>query len=313
MKTTRDWQTLALATIATILVAVSLKLSFAAQGEGAKYGSRDPRTCADKTLPKTGAPSSAQAAQYVICGDEHIIDGLILDEDVKVQVGKGRPYNPKEDYNVHDIDVNALVYPIRGSLKQYNCAEIAPDGSNRNRNCSINNEPNAKGLCYRDSFRDWNCKMVDGMTGEITHQQPPPQGAVKTADNKTAPKNQPKTTTPKTESKTDDAVKIDENGFPKLDFSALEKWFDVVRYEYQPTEQKLYLYLKPKTETRETQFFVEFLDKDGILLQTRQMGEFSDIPGPYDAKVGDTVKAHTTIPRENILKQAVSAKIVRRQ
>ena len=303
-----------LATIAIIFLLGAFNLSFAQKGVGAKYGSRDPRTCADKTLPKTGAPSAAQAAQYVICGHEHVVDVLYLDEDVKAQVGAGRPYNMKEDYNVSGINVRLPVYPIRGSLKQYSCSPIRPDRSNLNRNCTIYTAPNATGLCYKDTFGDWHCSLNDARTGDFTDRDVPPPGAGATdtpKDEKTSTnKNQQNNNAKQPENKNEAVdTNTDENGFPKPDFSALEKWFEVVRYEYEPLEQKLFVYLKPKVETRETQFFIEFKDKDGILLQSRQSGEFLHIPGKYDAQVGDTVKAETAIPRGQILKQAVSAKV----
>ena len=104
----------------------------------------------------------------------------------------------------------------------------------------------------------------------------------------------------------------DANGFPKPDLSALEKWYDIVKYEYAPDEGKLYIYVKPKTENRETEFFMEFKDKDGILIWTRDRTHFVLMPGELDAKVGDTVKVYVYIPNENLLKQAVSAKAFRR-
>ena len=58
--------TILLATIATIFLLGAFASTFAQNGIGAKYGSRDPQTCADKTLPKTGAPSAAQAAKLAV-------------------------------------------------------------------------------------------------------------------------------------------------------------------------------------------------------------------------------------------------------
>jgi hypothetical protein len=300
-------QFILLTTITTLFLLGAFSSTFAQSGIGAKYGARDPKTCADKTLPKTGAPSAAQAGQYVICGHEHVVDVLYLDEDVTVQVGKGRSYNMKEDYNVPNIDVKVPVYPIRGSLKQYSCDPIRTDRSNLNRNCRIYTAPNATGLCYKDTFGDWNCGMNDGKTGDFTARDVAPPSGGATTD-----KNKPNNDAPQTENKKEVTTNKDENGFPKVDFSAMEKWFEVIRYEYVPEEQKLYLYIKPKVDERQTQFLIEFRDKDGILLQSREQGEFVGIPSKYNVQTGDTVKVYTTTPREELLKQAVSAKIVRR-
>ena len=105
----------------TVFAAIFIFSAFGSvfgQGIGAKYNSREPRTCADKTQPKAGAPSAAKAAEYVICENEGIDgDKLYFVEDVKVQVGAGRRYNPREDINFSGIDTKFLIYPIRGSYK----------------------------------------------------------------------------------------------------------------------------------------------------------------------------------------------------
>ena len=232
-------QTILLAAIAAIFLLGASHSAFT-QGIGAPYAARDPRTCADKTLPKTGAPSAAKATEYVICSAEAVNVYLYLVEDVKVQVSKGRPYNIREDINVPNIDIKVLVYPIRGSYKRYSCDPTRPDRTNYKRNCTIYTAPNATGLCYKDTFGDWHCGMTDARTGDYTDRDvPPPGGAIdQPKDEKTViNKNQQNKDTQQAENKT--AENKDENGFPKPDFSALEKWYDIVRYEYQPLEQKL--------------------------------------------------------------------------
>ena len=303
-------QTILLAAIAAIFLLGTSASTFA-QGIGAKYGARDPRTCADKTSPKSGAPSAAKATEYVICSAESVNVYLYLVEDVKVQVSKGRPYNIREDINVPNIDVKVPVYPIRGSFKKYQCDPIRNDRSNLNRNCNIYTAPNATGLCYKDTFGDWHCGMTDARTGDFTDRDVPPPGGATTAtkNTKTTDKNQPNNDAKQAENKTETDANKDENGFPKPDFSALEKWYDIVRYEYQPLEQKLYVYVKVKSDVRETEFFMEFKDKDGILLQDRTQSQFGNMPGRGFAEVGDTVKVYLVTPREKILKQAVSAKV----
>jgi len=148
-------QSVLLASITTILLLGASHSTFA-QGIGAKYNSRDPRTCADATLPKTGAPSAAQAAAYVICENEGVnSDKLYFVDDVKVQVGAGRRYNPREDINFSGIDTKFLVYPIRGSYKSYQCTAIFPDRTNTNRNCTLYTAPKATGACYKKDFGEW--------------------------------------------------------------------------------------------------------------------------------------------------------------
>ena len=314
MKNQNFQQSLLLTAIATLFIFSAFTSTFAQKGIGAKYGSRDPQTCADSKSPKTGAPSPAQAAQYVVCSSEHEVNYLYLAENVVVQqIGKGRPYNINEDINVPDIDVKTSVYAIRGSYTGYQCGKINLDRTNTNRNCTKHEYPQAKGLCYKDTFGDWHCSMVDVKSDISETDVPPPGGATSAPkDEKAGQNNQPNDNPKQTENKTEAAAGKDENGFPKPDFSAMEKWYEIVRYEYQPDENRLYVYLKPKLDVRETEFFMEFKDKDGILLLDRTSTQFSGMPGRYDAQVGDTVKVSVTAPREKILKQAVSAKVFKR-
>ncbi len=88
--------------ITTIIVILfgAVHSTFAQNGIGKQYNSRDARTCADETSPKSGALSAAKAAEYVVCENEGINgDKLYFVEDVKVQVGASRRYNPREDIN----------------------------------------------------------------------------------------------------------------------------------------------------------------------------------------------------------------------
>lgn len=129
-----------------------------------KYGTRDPRKCEDKKAPAKGAITAALAAKYVICEAEKVSGPyLYLVEDVKVEVGGGRPYNPNMDLNVPEINVRAPLYPIRGGLVRYQCYEVNPGFtvSAPGKNCNETKEPEAKGFCYRTTFGDWRCHMAD--------------------------------------------------------------------------------------------------------------------------------------------------------
>lgn len=48
----------------------------------------------------------------------------------------------------------------------------------------------------------------------------------------------------------------DENGFPKPDFSEMEKYFDIVKYEYDRIRQRLNFVSKMKKENN-TEFYEE--------------------------------------------------------
>lgn len=143
---------------------------------GARYGARDPRTCSSTKDPAKGAPSPAQAAQYVTCNAEHVSgDMLFLAENVKVEIGRARRYNPNDDLNMNDVDPSQPVYPIRGSLTGYGCNPV--DNSilhNAGKNCLVTRQPNAKGLCYKTTFGDWKCSLFD-INPEKEFNQPPPR------------------------------------------------------------------------------------------------------------------------------------------
>ncbi|MGI9035303.1 MAG: hypothetical protein ACR2GD_04605 [Pyrinomonadaceae bacterium] len=68
-QTNKRRQTILLATFTIIFICGAFGSTFA-QGVGAKYGARDPRTCADTKAPTSGAMTDALATKYVICSTE---------------------------------------------------------------------------------------------------------------------------------------------------------------------------------------------------------------------------------------------------
>lgn len=146
-----------------------------------KYGARAPLTCENLQ----GALTSETAKQALQCYLERISsDMLFLLEDVKVQVGAGRPYNPATDALINDIDVKALVYPIRGSFVQYACSEIDTSNTQWNnvgKNCTAYKSPKADGRCWKTAFGDWQCQMSDLASSNdenIRRGVPPPPAKV---------------------------------------------------------------------------------------------------------------------------------------
>ncbi len=132
-------------------------------GSGAPFATRDPHTCPDTKQPVKGAISAAQAKVYVMCEADHFLSGyLYLAENVTVEVGKGRAFNPLSEGFVKDIDTNALVFPIRGSYLDYQCSVSRGFPiENVGKNCNLTERPHAKGICYKSSFGDWACSMRD--------------------------------------------------------------------------------------------------------------------------------------------------------
>ncbi len=87
---------------------------------------------------------------------------LYLLEQVRVEVGRGKRYEPGQYTVGTDIDPSAPVYPIRGSQVTYSCwrrersEELRGDP---NRNCTAFDEPKAEGICYTTSFGQLTCGM----------------------------------------------------------------------------------------------------------------------------------------------------------
>ncbi len=113
-----------------------------------------------------------------------------------------------------------------------------------------------------------------------------------------------------TTAKTDPADSKDENGFPKPDFSALEKWYQIIRYEYKPIEKKLYIYFKTDVAYRErpSVFKMEYRNKDGMLMLDTTLSWMMGFP---NAEVGEPTKGYVNMPDESTIKEVVTVKAVR--
>jgi hypothetical protein len=134
-----------------------------------QYGSRAPRTCAKVTSP----PSVALAAVLVQCSMEADTDfGVGLVQDVKIEIGKPRPFVYNTDAGLPGIDLNAQVYPLQGDYTAYLCRTInnmSPAGAN----CGKTVMTSANGWCYKTSFGDYKCRMQGGAS-QTTQGQPAP-------------------------------------------------------------------------------------------------------------------------------------------
>jgi len=135
---------------------------------GAKYGTREPVTCANRTTPAKGPPSPEQARQYFICEQEG--DGITfinLIANVKLQVAPAsHPPNPGASYPTAP-DLNQPAWDIRGSFTKYECTkppkavptlDTVTDFA-RTHTCTAVDELTATGYCYKDNFGDWHCPM----------------------------------------------------------------------------------------------------------------------------------------------------------
>jgi hypothetical protein len=142
-------------------------MAFPQNGAGAKFGARDPRTCASKKDPQKGAPTGPQMEKVFICQEEGVTDSvggsqtLHLIDDLHIEVGKARPFQMSTDA-WDDSDPSKPVYPIRGGYTQWSCGVIGEDGNISGHSCDKVLQPHASGICYNNTFGDWVCKFMDG-------------------------------------------------------------------------------------------------------------------------------------------------------
>jgi len=153
----------------------------AASGDGAPFGARNPRGCTSQQLQTKGAPTAEQLKLVFICGEEAVkpssVGGsvLILLTEVKMEVAKGRPFQMSTDA-WPDIDPSQSVYPVRGSFVQYRCTPLGKIGGDPGANCLKYDNPAAKGICFKSTFGEWQCKFTDINSTTSGKGGPPPAG-----------------------------------------------------------------------------------------------------------------------------------------
>lgn len=149
------------------------------------YGTaRTPQTCPSMVEPKTGPPSVEQAKMYFLCDQEwesSVGKSLWLISDLTLEVApNSRPANGTDlEYNTRhggehlSMNTKQPVYDIRGSFTRYICHQIKrlnPVG----KNCTVSQYPNSTGICFRNTFGDWHCRMI-GSSKQIGEHLPPPE------------------------------------------------------------------------------------------------------------------------------------------
>ncbi len=302
----RRLQKLLLGAVAVIVLLGASHSAFA-QSIGAKYGSREPRTCANTKAPATGAITAALATKYLICNSEHVYSGsLYLIEDVSVQVGAGVPYNPRTYVNATDIDVSVPVYPIRASFRQYQCSPVYENKENYGTNCTVYNQPKATGVCYKTTFADWYCGASDSSTDEREFSMRPPGFKVKAAPDK-ANAGRTDNQTAGTTKAAADADK-DENGFVKPDFSEVGKYYEIRKWQYNIADHKLYYIARMTKQNNAVDWSISFYDADDIKLYGSPYANIDS--GEYE-KVGDLAKFYFYLPTEAIMKRVTKVVITR--
>lgn len=304
----KNWKSLMILTIVALITFGASNSIFAQNGIGKKYNSRDPRPCS-KTPSPNAKPTIAEAVASVICNGEHEagIETLYLYEDVVVtQIAKGTPY--KGDIaNATDIDLDFLVYPIRGSFKKYQCTLSTPTNEPV-KSCNLYENTDAEGRCFKNTFGQWRCSMSDSTVRDSTKAFPP--GSAEAAK-KAAANNKPADTkndnqTAETKDETNNADK-DENGFVKPDFSEMEKYFEIVRTDYDFSLGRFNMLVKAKKQTNIFEWYMTFYDADGVKVSDRSLNGNFGVPA-----IGEPTKIYGYTPTEKEMKQVTRIVITRR-
>jgi hypothetical protein len=322
-QTIKRRQTSLLTTIATVFIFGAFTIAFAQENKSIaeSYGSRDPRTCEDTKAPLRGAITAALALKYLNCQMENVSGGsLYLVENVKVDVGGGISYAAiMGQRSLSEIDTKYPVYPIRGSLLRYQCQNRLTAARVPDANCNTYNEPKATGYCYKTTFGDWRCYMNDPSNdpANIHHDVPPPKGQNKdagdTPNKKMVNTNQTKTVNPQNtkqpaEPKTKpDAVERDEGGFVKPDFSEMEKYFEIVKYEYNPLDGRVTFVVKAKKQTNIFNWYLTAYDADGV-----KISELSLNGNVVSPTIGEPTRIYSFAPNERDIKRVARIAITRK-
>ena len=98
----------------------------------------------------------------------------------------------------------------------------------------------------------------------------------------------------------------DNDSYPKPDFKEIEKWYEVVKFEYDILKTKVYLTVKPKKEeSRPTHWRLDYRDADGVSI-FKQGFYIKD-----DVKVGEPYRAEAFTLTETQMEKVKSVTLVR--
>ncbi len=132
------------------------------------FKTRSPRTCNSVT----SVPTVAQIPALIQCTfEQKTAYDMTLITNIKVQTGGFRAYNQFQDGYATSIDTSAKVMPIRGSMVQWLCSQ---DRDNPGANCSRVVKPEAEGKCWKTTFGDWKCSMLDTKHIDLEYRLAPP-------------------------------------------------------------------------------------------------------------------------------------------
>ena len=97
----------------------------------------------------------------------------------------------------------------------------------------------------------------------------------------------------------------DNDSYPKPDFTEIEKWYEVVKFEYDILNTSVYMTVKPKKESRPTHWQLDYRDADGVSLF--KQGFFFK----GDVKVGEPYRAQAFTMTETQMEKVKSVTLTR--
>jgi hypothetical protein len=141
---------------------------------GARYGTREPRTCDNRK----GQLTPDQARELLSCDAEHeFAESLYLVSDMSVNLGFARPFNQRLDAGLHGVDTAQPVADLHATFNTFQCRPIPADRDNPlDRNCSQFRQVDTVGSCFKNQAGDWHCQTVNMHptgTATVTNVRPP--------------------------------------------------------------------------------------------------------------------------------------------
>ena len=287
-QTNTRWQSFLLATIATVIMLGASFTAFAHNSFNAKHLKQTRRAAPTKEIVEKVLKSSWDKS-----GDNYpnVKATLTLNE---VKFGKAYVATVQE-VQVEGFPKGAIVTPAIVDFTVRNYYNTETQAVRRVREARV----------YKDKFDEW-AVMTGSVRGEDTTTKEPPENAKTvnaSAKDKPAVKNENQTT----DKPADKAGEMDENGFPKPDFSEMEKYFEIVRTDYDFSLGRFNMLIKMTKKTNVLEWYMTFYDADGIKVMDRSFNANIGVP-----PLGEPTKIYGYTPSEKEMKQVTRIVITRR-
>ncbi|GAC1312441.1 MAG: hypothetical protein NVS2B3_12930 [Vulcanimicrobiaceae bacterium] len=105
------------------------------------------------------------------------------------------------------------------------------------------------------------------------------------------------------------AIADQETAYPTPDFSAMEKWYKVVKWEYRVFDGVLNVVITPKVKSRPYLFEMRYVDEDGAVIRETSAGSYYF----NDAEVGVPLKFGIFMPSETQMAKVKKVLVVRQK